>query len=296
MGDSALLELACQLLANGIIGGSLYALAGVSWGIGYNATDTFHYFHSFLFSLAGYVTVFCLASARLPLAVSVIAVMLVSAIFGCAIEACLYRPLRRKAAQLWTIFLASMGTATVGFSLLLLLFSANPRSVSSFLKTPVQVGPVGFIKLDLVIVPLCWALIILVIIFMSKTDLGKAIRAAGINREMAEISGLDVNRIYLIVYAIGSALFGAQAFLYTIKYTATPFMGFTPFVYAFTAVFLGGVGSIPGAAIGGFVIGLAEQIGMIIVPGEYKMMIGFSILFIVMLFRPQGLFGPSRQV
>lgn len=296
MGDSKLLELAFQLLVNGMSSGSLYALGGVSFAIIYNTAKTFHYSHSLIFSIAGYMTVLCATNMNLPLGISFIITVVVSAFLGCAIEAGLYRRLRKIGARLFTIFLSSLGVATIGFSLLLLVFTANPLVITSSIKVPIQIGTLNFIKFDIVIVVLSWTLIGLLVVFLARNKLGKAIRAVGINTEMAEISGVNVNMIYLLVYAIGSALFGAQAFLYSVKFAVTPFMGFNPFVYAFTAVFLGGVGSIPGAAFGGLIIGLSEQMGMLLVPGEYRIMIAFSILFIVILFRPQGILGVSRHV
>ncbi len=288
-------QLLPQLVINGIIAGSLYALAGVSWGIIFNTTDTFHYAHCLVFSLAGYVAVLSI-NAGFPLAVSFVFTMIAGALLGCAIEAWIYRKLRERGGQLFTIFLSSLGTATIGMTFLLLVFTATPRAISHPWKAPIEWGPVNLLKLDIIIVILSWGLIGLLIMLLKKSNYGKAIRAVGINRVMAEISGLSVNKIYLLVYAIGSALFGAHAFLYSAKFTATPFMGFTPFLYSFTAVFLGGVGTIPGAAIGGLVLGLAEQLGMVILPGEYKLLIAFSILFVVVLIRPQGLLGMSRRV
>jgi branched-chain amino acid transport system permease protein len=134
----------------------------------------------------------------------------------------------------------------------------------------------------------------LLLLFLDRSRYGKVIRAVGSNRDMALNVGINIDRIYLLVYAIGSGLFGVAAFLFTAKNVAYPTMGIFPFFMSFTAVFLGGVSSIWGHALAGFVLGLAENLGMAFLPGEYKVMIAYGILFIVILIKPEGLLGSRR--
>lgn len=289
-------DLALQLLLNGIIIGSMFALGGVSWGIIYNTTSTFHYAACFIFSAAGYAAILVGMDAQLHLCFSFIAAVLTSALMGVGIELWIYRPLRKNGAKLFNIFLASMGIATIGLVLILLVFSSNPRVLSGFPMKVFSFGPVTFTSVDMLTVISCWLLIGLLLIFMVKNKYGKIIRAVGINPDMAEIYGLDVNKIFLIVYAIGSGLFGAEAFLFALKYTATPFMGLSPFFIAFTAVFLGGEGTILGAAIGGLFLGVAMQLGMLFLPGTYTILVAFSILFVLLLIKPKGLLGAKNIV
>lgn len=142
---------------------------------------------------------------------------------------------------------------------------------------------------DLTLVIGCWVMIGSLLLFLSKSKYGKAVLAVGSNAEMARNLGLNIDRIYLIVFAIGSILFGVAAFFFTAKNVAVPTMGMVPFFMAFTAVFLGGVNSILGHALAGVVIGFSESLGMLIMPGEYKVMIAFAILFVVIVIRPVGL-------
>jgi branched-chain amino acid transport system permease protein len=144
---------------------------------------------------------------------------------------------------------------------------------------------------DLTMVIVSWTMIGLLLLFLAKSRYGKAIRAVGSNAEMAKNVGLNIDRLYLLVFAIGSGLFGVAAFLFTAKNVAYPTMGILPFFMSFTAVFLGGVPSIPGHALAGFILGLAESLGMLVLPGEYKTMIAFAILFVVIVIRPEGLIG-----
>lgn len=291
-----MINLALQLLLNGIVIGSLYALGGVSWGIIYNTTSTFHYAACVIFSAAGYTAVLLRTQADFSLSISFLAAILVSAVMGCSIEFWIYRPLRARGAKLFNVFLASMGVSTVGLVLLLLLFSSNPRVLTGFPTKLLAIGPVNLTSVDIVVILVCWLLIGLLLVFLIKSKYGKIIRAVGINQEMAEIYGLNVTRIFLLVYAIGSGLFGAEAFLFTLKYAATPFMGVSPLFIAFTAVFLGGEGTILGAAIGGLFLGVAMQLGMLVLPGTYTVFVAFAILLIILIVKPKGLFGGKSIV
>jgi branched-chain amino acid transport system permease protein len=111
---------------------------------------------------------------------------------------------------------------------------------------------------------------------------------------MSKNLGLTIDRVYLLVFGIGSGLFGVGAFLYTAKNCAFPTMGMLPFFMSFTAVFLGGVTSIAGHAVAGAVLGLAETLGMIFLPGEYKIMVVFGLLLIVIIIKPEGLLSRKR--
>jgi branched-chain amino acid transport system permease protein len=291
-----MLDLALQLLFNGIVSGSLYALGGASWGIIYNSTSTFHYAASLVFAVAGFTAVMVGTETGFPLYISFLAGILSSIILGCSIELWIYRPLRARGAKFFNIFLASMGVTTAGQVILLLFFSSDPRQLPGFPLKLITMGPVDFTSVDLLIIILCWVLIGSLLIFLIKSKYGKVIRAVSVNREMAEINGLNVNGTFLLAFAIGSGLFGAEAFLFTLKYNATPFMGFAPFYMAFTAVFTGGEGTLLGAAVGGVFLGVAMQLGMLVLPGTYTVLVAFAIQFFVLLMRPKGLFGAKSIV
>ena len=286
--------LIAQLIVQGIITASFYALAAVTWGIIYRTSLTFHFSHHLVFTVAGYTAAFVTSQLHLHFIFGFLAAVAVAAILGCSIDAFLYRRLRTMGATKATTFLSSLGFATAGVALILLFFSSNPRSIKGFPVKMLSIGEAYFTTADIAMVVVSLTMIGLLLLFLKKSRYGKAIRAVGSNREMARNVGIDIDRIYLLVYAIGSGMFGGAAFLFTIKNVAYPTMGILPFFMSFTAVFLGGVASIPGHALAGFILGLAENLGMIILPGEYKIMIAFAILFIVILIKPEGLLGSKR--
>ena len=283
-----------QLLVNGIATASLFALAGVSWGIIYKTTRTFHYSHQLVFSVAGYAAALVITQLRLHFIFGLIASILVATLLGCAIEAYLYRRLRAKGATQTTVFLGSLGLATAGIAILLVVFSSTPRPLEGFPVIMMSIGKANFTSADLMMVIVSWVLIGLLLLFLGKSSYGKAIRAVASNAEMSKNVGINIDKIYVLVFGIGSALFGAGAFLFAAKNVAFPTMGGLPFFMSFTAVFLGGVNSIVGAALAGFILGVAENLGMMIFPGEYKVMIVYAILFVVILIKPEGLLSSNR--
>ena len=283
-----------QLLVNGIVTASLYALYGVSWGIIYRTTRIFHFSHHLVFTIAGYTAAVVTTELGLPIFVALFASVGMAVLLGCAVDAFLYRTLRRFHATQTTTFLASMGFATAGIGLILLTLHSNPRPIKDFPVTIMSIGPATFTSVDVIMVLASWAVVACLLLFLAKSTYGKAIRAVGSNPDMARNLGISIDNVYQLVFAIGSAIFGVGAFLFTAKNCATPMMGMLPFFMSFTAVFMGGVTSITGHAVAGFVLGMAETLGMIFVPGEYKIMIVFGILIVVIIMKPEGLLSVKR--
>ncbi len=283
-----------QLMVSAIVNASLYALYGVSWGVIYRTTKIFHFSHHLIFTVAGYSAALVTTELGFSFPFGLLSSIVSAVVLGCAIDRFLYKTLRKIQATQTTTFLASMGFATAGIGLLMLLLSSNPRPVTGFPNVSLSIGAAGFTTIDVVMVLGSWSLIALLILFLSKSNYGKAIQAVGSNYEMAINIGLDPDKIYTIVFAIGSAIFGIGAFLFTAKNTAYPTMGMLPFFMAFTAVFLGGVKSIKGHALAGVVLGLTETLGMVLLPGEFKSMIVFGVLILVIIVKPEGLISGSR--
>jgi branched-chain amino acid transport system permease protein len=280
-----------QLLVNGIIAGSFYALCGVSWGIIYRTTRIFHFSHHLVFTVAGYAAVLTATKGYLHYSFGLVAAIALAVLTGVSIETTLYRTLRKRRATQAVTFLASLGLATAGVTIILLFFSSNPRPLEGFEIVILSMGVANFTNIDVVTVIASWVAIGLLLLFLAKSRYGKAIRAVSSNTAMAENVGLDTNRIYQVVFGIGSALFGLAAFLFVAKSVAQPFMGVHPFFISFTAVFLGGIRSIKGHAFAGMILGLAENMGMIALPGEYKLIIAYGILLFVIIIKPEGLLG-----
>jgi branched-chain amino acid transport system permease protein len=285
------LGLAAQLAANGLITGSLYALLGVSWGLIFATTRIFHFAHALTLTVAVYAAVLAVSQWGLGLPGGFVVAAAVGCLFGLATERAVYRPLRRVNATQLNVFLASLGLLTAGESAILVAFGPEARELAGFPISGIALGPVAFTTVEGLWLVASWTLLLLVIGGLWWTRYGRAIRAVASNRELAQCVGIDPERISLLVFAIGSALVGLGGTLLALRDTASPTMGVQPILAAFIAVFLGGIGSVLGAVLGGLVLGLAENMGGLALPGHWQGVIAFVVLFLVLVLRPSGLLG-----
>ena len=286
-----MLALAAQLATNGLISGSLYALLGVSWGLIFATTKIFHFAHALTLTVAVYAAVLAVGQWGWGLPAGFLLAAVVGCLFGVATELVVYRPLRRVNATPLNIFLASLGLLIAGESAVLIVFGPQARDLPGFPISGIALGPVAFTTVEGLWLAGSWALLLLLIAWLWWTRYGRAIRAVASNRELAQCVGIDPERMSLLVFGIGSALVGLGGMLLALRDTVSPTIGVQPVLTAFIAVFLGGIGSIPGAVLGGLVLGLAENMGGLLLPGHWQGVIAFVVLFSVLVFRPSGLLG-----
>jgi len=289
------LGLAAQLAANGLIAGSLYALLGVSWGMIFATTRIFHFAHALTLAVATYAAVVVVDTARLGLPLGFVTAAAAGCLFGLLVEIAVYRPLRRANATQLNVFLASLGFLIAGESVLLIVFGPEARTLPGFPLEGIALGPVAFTTIEALWAAASWALVLALLAWLRLTRWGRAIRAVASNPELAQCVGVDPPRVFVLVFAVGSALAGIGGALIALRDTASPFMGVQPVLAAFIAVFLGGIGSIPGAIVGGVVLGLAENMGGLLLPGHWQGVIAFVVLFLVLVFRPSGLLGAAAR-
>lgn len=280
-----------QLLVRGLITGSIYALLGVSWGIIYNTTRTFHFAHGFVYAISAYVILLSIDLFSLPLVLSVLIGLGAAAAAGCAMEYFVYLPMRRKYAAQLPIFLSSLGVMFAGQSMIHLVIGPDSRPMHVFSEKIFFLGPVVFTNKELVAFVGACLLIALLFAFLRMTKAGMMIRAVSSNPEKAIFIGIDSRKVFVAVFGIGSLLAGAAAFLVTLDTPATPYIGLQAILMSFIVVFLGGVGSLGGAVIGGVLLGVVESLVILVLPTEYKIVVTFFILFMVILFKPEGLMG-----
>jgi branched-chain amino acid transport system permease protein len=286
-----MLGLAAQLAANGLISGSLYGLLGVSWGLIFGTTRIFHFAHALTLTVAVYAAVIAIDRLGTGLLLGFLLAAVVGCIFGLLTERVVYRPLQAANATQLNIFLASLGLLIVGESALLIGFGPQARELAGFPINGIALGPVNFTTIEGLWFVASWALLLPLMAALWWTRQGRAIRAVASNGELAQCVGIDPQRIHVLVFATGSALAGVAGTLLALRDTASPTMGVQPILAAFIAVFLGGIGSIPGAVLGGLVLGLAENMGGLVLPGHWQGVISFVVLFLVLVFRPSGLLG-----
>jgi branched-chain amino acid transport system permease protein len=277
-----------QLALDGLLVGSFYAMLAVSFGIIFATTRTFHFAHALTFTVGAYAGVL-VAETGLPFWAAVVVGGLVSAGFGVATDLVVYRPLRRRGASALNVFLASLGLLIAGQAVVQYLFGPNSRPLPGAPSGGVVVGPIATGWLQVLIAVLGWCAVLAVAAFLRFTKYGLAVRGVESNAVLADAFGVSRLLIFELVFGVGSLLAGVGGVLYAARDTATPTMGVEPLLAGFIAVFIGGIGSIPGAAVGGLVLGLATSLGAIVLPGYLTGIVAFLILFAVLVVRPRGL-------
>lgn len=277
-----------QLAFNGVLVGSFYAMLAVSWGIIFSTTKTFHFAHALTFTVGAYVAVTA-AKIHTPFWLAILVGGLAAGIFGVVTDLIVYRPLRKRNAKQLNTFLASLGFLIAGETAIQFIFGPNTQTLPGGPSGSVHFGSISTTHLHLTVAAVNWLLIILVAAFMKWTKYGLAVRGVESNPTLADVFGVSRARIFLLVFLIGSVLAGIGGGLFAAQNTATPGIGLQPLLAAFIAVFIGGIGSKTGAVIGGFVLGLAESLGGIVLPGYLTNIVAFVLLFIVLVTRPNGL-------
>lgn len=283
--------LIAQFIVDGMITGCLYALLAVSWGIIYSTTRIFHFAHNVPIITAGYAAVFATTLAGLPLVLGFVIAIMAGAIMGCGTEVFLYRPMKRIEASQFIIFISSLGMSILGVNVVHILFSCDPRRLAGFPMISIEIGPVIVTALRVTILSVSLLAILGLRVYLHKAKAGKALRAVASNPEMAETVGVNLSRMNLLAFAIGSGAVALASVFIGLEGAVTPFMGMAPLFTAFIVTFLGGVGSLAGAVAGGLLLGIAESLVILVLPMYFKVMVSFAILLLVLIVRPRGLFG-----
>ncbi|MDD2458273.1 MAG: branched-chain amino acid ABC transporter permease [Eubacteriales bacterium] len=277
---------------NGLQAGSIYALIALGYTMVYGIVKLINFAHGDVMMVGAYVALFSLTTFNLPLWATVLVTMVFTAVLGVVIERFAYKPLRKSARI--SALITAIGVSLLLQNLVMLVFSPNPLPFPD----PLQAAPVfeiGGLKVSTLTIGTIVAAFILMAIltlFITKTRMGKAMRAVSEDTGAAILMGINVNTTISVTFAIGSALASFAAILYVLAYPQIqPYMGSMPGLKAFVAAVLGGIGIIPGAMVGGMVLGIAESLTKGYISSQFSDAVVFGILILVLLFKPSGLFG-----
>jgi branched-chain amino acid transport system permease protein len=289
-------DLVLQLLATGLVVGSLYALCAVGWGLIYGTTLHFHVAHGAVFTLAAYYAYVAQKLLGLPLVVAVALAIVAAAGSGLLIDLLLYQRLERRGAVRTTVFIASLGLLIVTENALAIVFTADPQRLDvGPLQTSVRIGPVFLNWLHVLTVALTVGAYVALVLFLKRSRWGQAIRAVSSAPEMARTVGIDLGRVHLLAYLIGSAITAPAGILIAMDVGAEPYRGTRFVLLASVGVIMGGIGSIPGALLGGLFLGLLENLGIWKIPSEWQSAISFGVFLAFIVLKPQGFFGRKVQ-
>jgi branched-chain amino acid transport system permease protein len=300
-----------QTIVNGLTTGCLYALIALGYTMVYGILKLLNFAHGDVYMIGAYIGYVVIQLFGGPTALTIpvpllLLIMFAVAALGCgglgvAMERFAYRPLRD--APRIAPLITALGISFVLENSVLLLFGGFPRNydTQAFLPFSIAIhwGPLNIDIVQIMIIVLSLAMMFGLLQIVHRTTLGKSMRAVASDREAAEMLGVDVNRTIMLTFFIGSAMAGIAGVMSGLAFNQiTNTIGFLAGLKAFTAAVVGGIGSIPGAMIGGIFIGLCESFTQTYISSQYSDLIVFGILIAVMLIRPQGIFGrpPLQKV
>jgi len=288
------LPLFFQHLANGISLGSLYALIAIGYTMVYGILRLINFAHGDVVMLGAYMAFYMIAIFRLPWWVSFPVAIVITAGMGVVIERAAYKPIREFPRI--NLFTSAVAVSFLIENLGIVIFGGRPKAFErpAFMDITIRIGKVTIVSYTLVIILTALVLFGGLLVLVNYTKTGKAMRALSKDIETTGLMGVDTNRIISIAFAVGSALAAAGGILTAIKFPQiNPLMGVMPGLKAFIAAVLGGIGNIPGAMIGGFILGVSEIMIVAFLPdlAGYRDAFAYSILILLLLFRPTGIMG-----
>ncbi|WP_247004690.1 branched-chain amino acid ABC transporter permease [Halosolutus gelatinilyticus] len=285
-------ELAFESLLNGLLIGGIYAVAALGLSLVFGIMDVVNLAHGHMLMAGAYVGILLFAATGITPLVGMLLAAGVLFAFGVFLQRVLLERVVDEGIEQPIIVL--FGLALVLQSVARIVLGSEPQRASIGIPgSSIPVGPAVLSFSRVVTFGVSVTLIVGVWAFLRYTTTGLAIRATAQNTDAAQYMGIDTGRIYIITLGLGTALAGAAGALLSILFPFTPYAGWSYLLKAFAVVVLGGVGSVIGTLVGGLVLGVSENVGVLFVGGGYRDLISFSIFLAVLLVRPQGLFGTS---
>ncbi|MCR4277839.1 MAG: branched-chain amino acid ABC transporter permease [Candidatus Berkelbacteria bacterium] len=286
-----------QLLINGIIAGAIYALIASGFSLIYSTNRFVHFAHGTVSIFGGYLLYWFYSLLGLDFWLAALFSVASTALIGYLLNKIVYSSLRKRKSSPSILLIASVGIMILIEALMLFLFGADVKTIGLI---PVSKGLMLFgafiTPLQVAIVATSAILFIALYLLMNKTKVGKAMRAVSDNKDVAEIVGISAEKIYSWSFIFGSAIAGVAGILISLEQNLEPTMGTALMVKGFAGAIIGGVGSVPGAIVGSLFLGLAENFGIWYLPSGYKDAIAFLVLFIFLLFKPNGIFNSGKRV
>ena len=294
LADPAILS---ELIFQGLVRGAMYALMGIGLSLIFGILGVVNFAHGEFFMLGTYAMYFVAAMLGLPFLAGVAAAVIILFVVGVLVERALIEPLRQRAGRDWLLdsFVLTIGLMVILQNLALLGFGSRRRGITTMVEGSVVFGDVTITYERLAILALAVVIVGLLAAYIKFTATGKAIRATAQHPEAAQTLGIEINRIYTVAFGIGAALAGAAGALLISIFPAFPTVGYQPVLKSFAVVILGGLGNIPGAIAGGFLLGIVEAYAIFFMSAGWQSVITPLIIILVLVFRPQGLFTAQGE-
>ena len=286
-----------QQIVNGICQGSVYALIAIGYTMVYGIIKLINFAHCDIYMFGAYAGYFAVSVCRFGFSGTLVFAMVACAASGMLIERVAYKPLRNSPKV--TLFITTMGVELLLQNLIKtnVLAGPNTKSFPEILPlTSYKLGSIIISNYQIIAVLTTLLLCIILQFIIKKTSVGRAMRATSFDMDAAALMGINTNRVISLTFALGSLLAGTAGVLVGMLYPKlTPAMGVMPGLKSFVAAVLGGIGIIPGAMVGGIIMGLIETLSKVYISSGLSDAIAFSILIIILLVKPDGLFGKNAR-
>ncbi|MDR2559873.1 MAG: branched-chain amino acid ABC transporter permease [Oscillospiraceae bacterium] len=291
-----------QQLINGIIMGSFYALVALGYSMVYGIIKLLNFAHGDIYMVGAFscLTIFGVLSVFVPdwggVILSILAAMFLAAILGYLSQRFAYRPL--LGAPRLSLLITAIGVSLIISNSVMAYTNARPSFFADVIDNTrgFNIGDIRITYIQIIVIAVSAALMLILTLFISRTMTGKAMRAIALDKDTCRLMGVNVNRIIALTFMIGSALAAVAGGLFCIRYGGPVqfSMGFMIGIKAFTAAVIGGIGSIPGAMLGGLLLGVLEAMGTQFIGSEWQDVFAFGILILILILRPNGLMGRTE--
>ena len=287
-----------QFLINGISLGSVYAIIALGYTMVYGIAKMLNFAHGDVIMVGAYAVLTLMTGAGVNPLLAVVLGMVICTALGMTIEKVAYKPLRNASSSL-AVLITAIGVSYFLQNVALLIFGADTKSFVNTITLPalsLADGQLVITGTTIVTIIACIIIMIALTLFVNKTKPGRAMKAVSEDRGAAQLMGVNVNATISLTFAIGSGLAAIAGVLLCSAYPSlTPYTGAMPGIKAFVAAVFGGIGSIPGAMIGGILLGIIEILGKAYISSQVADAIVFAVLIVVLLVKPTGLFGKNIQ-
>ena len=285
-----------QATVNGVIAGNYYALGAVGLTLIFGVLRLVNFAHGEFLTLGAYFML-AFSGLSLPLVVAVLLALLATAVFSAALELAVWRPVRRRGAGELQLLLFALGLAFFLRNTIAFVAGSQDRQSGANVTASVEVWGLRTGRTELIMTVIGIAVIVLVALALRFTSLGRQARALSDSIELSETTGIDTDRIVLVTWAVSGGLAALAGVVYALPAgTVQPNLGFSLILSVFAAVVVGGIGNAYGALAGGLLIGVVQEWSTLVIEPSVKVAVGFAMLILVLLIRPQGLFGRARTV
>lgn len=286
-----------QRTVNGLVAGSYFALGAIGLTLVYGILKLVNFAHGDMLTLGGYVAFLFNVTIGMPIVLALLIAVAAVALFGAATEVAMWRPMRAKKAGMLQLLLMSLGLAFVLRNMIQFIGGTEPRSLDVNVTDTVGFLDVNIGRTELIVMVVAFVVLAAVATMLRVTSLGRQMRALADNFDLAETTGIDTGRVVIMTWLLSGALAGlAGVLVVAATGSLSPNTGFFLLLSLFAAVVLGGIGNAYGALAGGLVIGLTQEWSTLVISSEWKVAVSFIVLILVLVVRPEGIFGKERTL